>query len=94
MPKLGFVSIGPLDPSVALDYPGEMGHPDVRETVERIRSAVVDAGVPVGGFDFGIDDVNEKAKNDYQLINLGSITGAFKGVVDSRFDAVTLDRKG
>lgn len=93
VPELGFVFIGPFDLSVALGHPGEIDHPDVQEAVERIRSAAVDAGVPVGGLGFGMDDVNEKAENGYQLINLGSTTGALKGVVDGWFDAVTFDRE-
>ncbi|ELK52174.1 HpcH/HpaI aldolase family protein [Haloferax sp. BAB-2207] len=93
VPELGFVFIGPFDLSVALGHPGEIDHPDVQEAVERIRSAAVDAGVPVGGLGFGMDDVNQKAEDGYQLINLGSTTGALKGVVDGWFDAVTFDRE-
>ncbi|RDZ63374.1 aldolase [Haloferax sp. Atlit-12N] len=93
VPELGFVFIGPFDLSVALGHPGEIDHPEVQEAVERVRSAAVDAGVPVGGLGFGMDDVNQKAENGYQLINLGSTTGALKGVVDGWFDAVTFDRE-
>ncbi len=60
VPELGFVFIAPLDRSVSLGCPGEVDHPDVREAVETVRSTAVDAGVPVGGLGFGMDDVNEK----------------------------------
>jgi 2-keto-3-deoxy-L-rhamnonate aldolase RhmA len=81
VPELGFVFIGPLDLSVAFGYPSEVDHPDVQEAVETIRSTSIDRGVPVGGLGFGMDDVNEKAQNGYQLLNLGSTTGALQTVV-------------
>lgn len=91
VPELGFVFIGPLDLSVALGHPGEIDHPAVQDAVETIRSSAVDAGVPVGGLGFGMDDVNEKATNGYQILNLGSTTGALKQTVTGWFDAYTGD---
>ena len=90
--ELGFVFIGPLDLSVSLGCPGEIDHPDVQEAVETIRSNAVDAGVPVGGLGFGIDDVNEKAANGYQMLNLGSTTGALQQTVTGWFDAYEGER--
>ena len=86
VPELGFVFIGPLDLSVSLGCPGEIDHPDVQEAVETVRSKAVDAGVPIGGLGFGMDDVNEKATNGYQMLNLGSTTGALQQIVTSWFD--------
>ncbi|WP_123621950.1 HpcH/HpaI aldolase/citrate lyase family protein [Halorubrum sp. CSM-61] len=87
VPELGFVFVGPLDLSVSLGHPGEIDHPDVQEAVETTRSKAVDAGVPVAGLGFGMDDVNEKADNGYQMLNLGSTTGALKGAVTDWLDA-------
>ncbi|WP_411966859.1 HpcH/HpaI aldolase family protein [Haloferax sp. YSSS75] len=92
VPELGFVFVGPFDLSVSLGHPGEIDHPKVREAVETIRSTAVDAGVPVGGLGFGMDDVNEKTADGYQMLNLGSTTGALKGVVEGWFDAFDGDR--
>jgi 2-dehydro-3-deoxyglucarate aldolase len=83
---LGFAFVGPLDLSVSLGHPGEPNHPDVEEAVETVRTACLDAGVPVGGLGFGMDDVNEKAESGYQILNLGSTTGAVKQVVTSWLD--------
>ena len=94
VPELGFVFIGPLDLSVALGHPGELDHPDVRATVEAIRSKAVDAGIPVGGLGFGMDDVNEKAANGYQILNLGSTTGALQRTVAGWLDAYVGERPG
>ncbi|MFA9504610.1 HpcH/HpaI aldolase/citrate lyase family protein [Natrinema sp. H-ect1] len=86
VPELGFVFIGPLDLSVSLGHPGEFDHPEVEEAVERIRSAAIEADVPVGGLGFGMDDVNEKAENGYQLLNVGTTTGALQSAVTGWLD--------
>ena len=64
----------------------------MQEAVETIRSNAVDAGVPVGGLGFGIDDVNEKATNGYEMLNLGSTTGALQQTVIGWFDAYEGER--
>lgn len=81
VPELGFVFIGPLDLSVSLGYPGEIEHPEVEAAVETLRSMAVDAGVPIGGLGIDMDDVNEKATTGYQILNLGSTTGAIEQTV-------------
>ncbi|WP_135664584.1 HpcH/HpaI aldolase family protein [Halorhabdus rudnickae] len=81
VPELGFVFIGPFDLSVSLGHPGEVDHPEVQEAVETVRSTALDADVPVGGLGFGMDDVAEKAEAGYQILNLGSTTGAIQQVV-------------
>jgi len=92
VPELGFVFIGPFDLSVSLGRPGELDHPDVEAAVETVRSSAVDAGVPVGGLGFGMDDVNEKAANGYQLLHLGSTTGALQQAIEGWLDAFEGDR--
>jgi 2-dehydro-3-deoxyglucarate aldolase len=91
-PDLGFVFVGPLDLSVALEHPGELDHPDVREAVETVRSAAVDAGVPVAGLGFGMEDVNAKVADGYQMLNLGSTTGALQGAITGWLDDYEGDR--
>ncbi|VTT85891.1 2,4-dihydroxyhept-2-ene-1,7-dioic acid aldolase [Halorubrum sp. DM2] len=87
VPELGFVFIGPFDLSVSLGHPGEIDHPEVREAVETVRSKAVEAGVPVGGLSFGTDDAAEKAADGYQILNLGSTTGALRQTVTEWLDA-------
>jgi 2-dehydro-3-deoxyglucarate aldolase len=86
VPELGFVFIGPLDLSVSLGHPDELDHPDVVEAVETVRRKATEAGVPVGGLGFGMDDVNEKVRAGYQLVNLGSTTGALRAAVTGWLD--------
>ncbi|MDS0261461.1 aldolase/citrate lyase family protein [Haloarcula sp. S1CR25-12] len=87
VPELGFVFIGPFDLSVSLGQPGELDHPDVEAAIETVRASAVEAGVPVGGLGFGMDDVNQKAGNGYQILHLGSTTGALKQAVSGWLDA-------
>ena len=86
VPDLGFVFIGPFDLSVSLGHPGEVDHPEVQEAVETVRSRAVEASVPVGSLGFGMDDVNGKATNGYDILHLGSTTGALKGVIEGWTD--------
>ncbi|QSX00268.1 HpcH/HpaI aldolase family protein [Haloterrigena alkaliphila] len=83
VPGLGFVFAGPLDLAVSLGHPGEPTHDEVEERVEAVREAALEAGVPLGGLGFGMDDVNEKADSGYQILNLGSTTGALGAAVRS-----------
>lgn len=87
VPELGFVFIGPLDLSVSLGHPGEIDHPVVQDAVETVRESAVDVGVPVAGLGFGMDDVTEKAANGYQMLNLGSTTGALEQTITRWLEA-------
>ncbi|ELY45098.1 HpcH/HpaI aldolase family protein [Natronorubrum sulfidifaciens] len=86
VPELGFVFAGPLDLAVSTGHPGEPTHEAVEEHVDRIREAALEADVPLGGLGFGMDDVNEKAESGYQILNIGSTTGALQGTVQSWLD--------
>jgi len=94
VPELGFVFLGPFDLSVSLGHPGEKDHPDVQEAIETARSAAVEAGVPVGGLGFGMEDVNEKAENGYQILHLGSTTGVLQSAIGEWQDAFEGERTG
>lgn len=48
VPELGFVFVGHRDLTISLGHRNEVDHPEVTETVDEIRSACLDAGVPVG----------------------------------------------
>ncbi len=51
----------------------------VGTTIE--TKAAVEADVTVGGLGFGMDDVNEKAQSGYQILHVGSTTGAVQNAV-------------
>ncbi len=81
VPDLGFVFVGPFDLSVAVGSPGELDNPDVQDAVETVRSRSVERGVPVGNLGFGMEDVNEKARNGYQILNIGTTALAIQEIV-------------
>jgi 2-dehydro-3-deoxyglucarate aldolase len=77
--ELGFVFVGPYDLSVSLGHPGEVDHPEVQAAVETVREAAVAADVPLGGLSFGPEDRARKVEHGYQMLHLGSTTGALRG---------------
>lgn len=78
---LGFVFIGPLDLSVQFGHPGDLDHSEVQAAVETVRAEAVAADVPVGGLGFGMEDVNRKVEDGYQILNLGSTAGLVQSAV-------------
>jgi len=86
VPELGFVFAGPLDLSVALGHPDELDHPEVAAAIETIEDATRDSEVGLAGLGFGPEDVNAKAQRGYDMLNLGSTTGALRGAVGSWLD--------
>ncbi|MFB6268266.1 MAG: HpcH/HpaI aldolase/citrate lyase family protein [Halodesulfurarchaeum sp.] len=76
VPDLGFVFVGPNDLSVAVGEPGNRAHPDVTAAVEEVRTAALDRDVPLGNLSFGVEDALEKAAQGYQILHVGSTTGA------------------
>jgi 2-dehydro-3-deoxyglucarate aldolase len=92
VPELGFVFAGPLDLAVGLGHPGEPTHEEVEAEIETIRETTLETDVPLGGLGFGMDDVNEKADAGYDMLNLGSTTGALQAAAESWFDEYEGDR--
>lgn len=92
VPELDFVFAGPLDLSVSTGHPGELDHPDVQEGIESVRSTAVESDVALGGLGLGMDDVNEKAAQGYQLLHVGSTTGAVKSAVTGWLDGFDGER--
>ncbi len=80
----------PMCTDVSLGFLGKIDYLAVQYVVGKVRLSAVEAGVPVGGPGFRVDDVNEKAVDGYQLINHGSTTGALKQTVHGWFDAYTV----
>ncbi|QLD88045.1 aldolase [Natronomonas salina] len=76
VPELGFVFVGPNDLSVSMGRPGEVDADPVEEAVETVRTTGLENDVAVGGLTFGMDDVRAKVDDGYQLLNVGSTTGA------------------
>ena len=88
VPDLGFVFVGPADLSVSLGHPLETDHPAVRDAVERVREACVDAGVPVGHLTTDPENAREAIDSGAQLVRLGDELGAARQVLGGRLDDV------
>ncbi|WP_224270060.1 HpcH/HpaI aldolase family protein [Haloprofundus salinisoli] len=92
VPELGFVFVGPYDLSVDTGHPGEVDHEEVQARVETIRDATLDSDVALGGLGFGMDDVNDKVDQGYQILNVGSTMAGVSEMVSSRLDAFEGER--
>ncbi len=86
VPELGFVFVGPYDLSASLGHPGAVDHPEVQAAVERVESAAAEAGVPLGGLATTPEAVRQKTADGYQLLHVGSTTGALRAATNEWLD--------
>jgi len=88
VPDLGFAFIGPSDLSVQLGHPHERDHPEVAETVDTIRDACLDAGVPVGCIHHDADAARAAIDEGYQIVRVGGELASAQQVLGERLDAI------
>lgn len=88
VPELGFVFVGPADLSVSMGRPLQTDHPDVRDAIETVREACLDAGVPVGHLTTDPADARDAIDRGAQLVRLGDELGIARRVLGDRLDAV------
>lgn len=81
VPGLGFVFVGFEDLSMSLGHPREFDHPEVQEHAERIRTAAVDSGVPIGRACIEEDDPERLPEEGYQLLNIASELAASRNYI-------------
>lgn len=48
VPGIDMLSIGPFDLSASCGYPGQTNHPEVRKAIEKVETAALKAGIPLG----------------------------------------------
>jgi 2-keto-3-deoxy-L-rhamnonate aldolase RhmA len=65
------VLIGPYDLSASLGLPGAVDHPDVRGAIDRVRTACVAAGLPIGIFGLTADAVRPYMAQGFTMIVAG-----------------------
>ena len=65
------VLIGPYDLSASLGLPGAVDHPDVRDAIERVRTACQAAGVPIGIFGLTAEAVRPYIDKGFTMIVAG-----------------------
>ena len=81
VPDLGFVFIGPGDLSVSMGHPLETGHPEVVGTIESVREACLDAGVPVGRIANGVEAGSAAVEAGYGIVRVGGDMAAARQVI-------------
>jgi 2-keto-3-deoxy-L-rhamnonate aldolase RhmA len=65
------VLIGPYDLSASLGLPGAVDHPEVRDAIGRVRTACLEAGIPIGIFGLNADAVRPYVDLGFTLIVVG-----------------------
>jgi 2-dehydro-3-deoxyglucarate aldolase len=86
VPDVGFVFVGYGDLAVSMGHPMEPDHPEVQETVARVREACRDAGVPVG---YTVDDTaaaREALADGFRLVRVGDEVSAVRQSLGPRLE--------
>ena len=65
------VLIGPYDLSASLGRPGAVDHPDVVDTIDRVRAACADARLPIGIFGLTPEAVQPYIAKGFTMIVVG-----------------------
>jgi 2-keto-3-deoxy-L-rhamnonate aldolase RhmA len=65
------VLVGPYDLSASLGLPGAVDHPEVRDAIGRVRTACLEAGLPVGIFGLNADAVRPYIEHGFTMIVVG-----------------------
>lgn len=94
VPDLGFVFVGPSDLSVSLGCPLETDHPDVRSAIESIRTAALDADVPVGCIANDPASASVAIEEGYQLLRIGDEVSAARTILGERVASIRTDGTG
>jgi 2-keto-3-deoxy-L-rhamnonate aldolase RhmA len=68
---LDAVLVGPYDLASSLGHPGDVAHRDVQEAIDAVRTACLDAGVPVGIFGLTPEAVAPHIESGFTLIVVG-----------------------
>ncbi|WP_218780648.1 HpcH/HpaI aldolase family protein [Halorarum halophilum] len=89
VPGLGFVVIGPSDLSISYGHPFDRDHPEVRDAIDTVREACLDADVPVGGVTDDTDDARTKLDEGYRLLRVGDEVSSARTVLGERLDTLT-----
>jgi 2-keto-3-deoxy-L-rhamnonate aldolase RhmA len=71
VPGVDGVLIGPYDLSASLRLPGKVDHPVVRDAIARVRTACLDAGIPIGIFGLDAAAVKPYIEQGFTMIVVG-----------------------
>jgi 2-keto-3-deoxy-L-rhamnonate aldolase RhmA len=65
------VLIGPYDLSASLGRPGAVDHPEITQAIERVRTACVEVGLPIGIFGLTAEAVQPYIDRGFTMIVVG-----------------------
>jgi 2-keto-3-deoxy-L-rhamnonate aldolase RhmA len=88
VPELGFAFIGANDLSISLDHPREKNHSEVRDAIETVERACIDANVPFGAPYHDTDDARAALDAGHRILRVGDEVGAVRDALGTRLDAI------
>jgi 2-keto-3-deoxy-L-rhamnonate aldolase RhmA len=88
VPELGFAFIGANDLSISLGHPRETDHPEVRDAIETVERACIDADVPFGAPHHDTDAARTALEAGYRILRIGDEVGAVRDALGTRLDAL------
>jgi len=71
VPGIDAIFVGPFDLSLSMGLPGQVDHPAVVAAIERVREVTMRAGLPLGYFGVGPDNVRHWMTRGFSLMACG-----------------------
>ena len=69
------IYVGPYDLSASLGHAGEVDHPEVISSIEKVEAVCQKKGIPMGYFCMTPESVQPSIDKGYQFITCGTDTG-------------------
>jgi len=88
VPHLGFAFVGANDLSISMGHERETDHPEVREAIETVEEACLDADVPLGAPRHDTEAAAAALDAGYRVLRVGDEVGAVRKVLGERLDAL------
>lgn len=86
VPGIDVAAIAPMDLSVSMGLPGQREHPEILAAIKRAETAILGAGLWLGGMALSVEEANAKIAAGYRFLILGYdvmlIERAARGVLD------------
>lgn len=88
------ILVGPLDLSASLGKMGDTGCKEVQEIMEDVPKRLEGTGIVAGTTLLEVAEIQEKVRWGYKLLNVGSVMGYGKQVLQSNLETLRANHRG